>query len=69
VDVQLISSDIDGAELRQMKRDHPNHLRCDGRLDNEEIAEAVNLIENPKGKQFSIPAQLWDRIFGRQHHG
>lgn len=60
-DLRVISSELDGADLRREKGKNSRHLRCDGKNDDAEINDA---IQGSKGKGWSLPSQAWDRIFG-----
>lgn len=67
--ITLISKEIDGAELHNLQARDSQHVRCTGGAnDNERIREAIDRIENHDGKIISIPAHIWERIFGR-HNG
>lgn len=59
--INVISSDLDGAQLRREIHKNSYHTRCYGREDNGQFQEAINHV----GKsQFSIPADRWEAIFG-----
>lgn len=62
MNIKVISSDLDGAQLRREKMASPRYICCKGKRDNEEINEA--LTSSSKGKQFNIPSSIWERIFG-----
>lgn len=57
----IISSEIDGSALRKEKVAHPRYIRAKGSHDEQDINEAICDRHN---KQFSIPAYIWERIFG-----
>jgi len=60
-EIRVISSDLDGAELRRDIHKNSFYARCDGKMDNEQLQDAVNCA----GKlSFSITSEGWDRIFG-----
>ena len=59
--INVISSDLDGAQLAREMHKNSYHARCDGREDNEQIQDSIDYL----GKsQFSIPAERWEEIFG-----
>lgn len=61
--INVISSDLDGAELHREKAKNRRYLRCDGRADDGEINEAIASV----GKhQFQGLGEAWGRIFGEQ---
>ena len=60
-EVAVISSDLDGAQLRREQSKGKYFIRCDGKEDNEQIQDAIDHL----GKcQFSVPAEGWEAIFG-----
>ncbi len=59
-DITVISSDLDGADLRRKQRGR--FVRCYGRRDEEDIQDAVNTAH--RGRQFVLRGDDWDRIFG-----
>ena len=59
--INVISADLDGAQLQREKAKNSYHARCDGREDNEQIQDAIDHVG--KGV-FTIPAKRWDAIFG-----
>ena len=59
--INVISSDLDGAELAREVHKNSYYARCDGKEDNEQIQDAWNQLGK---KQFSIPAERWKEIFG-----
>ena len=61
-EIKVISSDIDGAELRREKVHNKYHDRCYGKADQENINDA--LITSGKSRLWSISQDAWDRIFG-----
>ena len=59
--ISVISSDLDGRELRKEKNKNLRYLRCDGKEDNEQMQEALDGV----GKYlWSIPSRRWLQIFG-----
>ena len=60
--INVISSDLDGAELHREKAKNSRHLRCDGRADDGEINEAIQGVSK---HQFQGLGEAWERIFGR----
>lgn len=58
-EIKVISSDIDGADLRRKKKGY--YVRCDGKADNEEINDALQSLG---GQSYFIAAKDWERIFG-----
>lgn len=61
--VKVISSDIDGADLRKEKNRNKYFVRCYGKKDNEELNEA---LESIKSNKWSISGKMWDKIFGKK---
>lgn len=59
--INVISADLDGAQLRREKVLNSYHARCDGREDTEQIQDAIDHVGT---KVFSIPAKRWEAIFG-----
>ncbi len=59
--INVISSDLDGAQLRREKAKNRYHARCDGKEDSEQFQAAINGLGK---KQYSIPAHMWEAIFG-----
>ena len=59
-EIRVIGSDIDGAELRRERAEHPNHIRCESSADHPDEYRAKT-----PAKAWTIPADGWDRIFGR----
>ena len=57
--ISIISSDLDGAELR--RKQHGYFARCNGTADDRVINQAISDLEL---KLFSIKAEDWERIFG-----
>jgi hypothetical protein len=57
MDINVISVDLDGAELRKEKRKNPMHTRCDGTADEGNIKEASERAT--KGKTWVLPVQRW----------
>ena len=62
MDIAVISSDTDGADLRRKKRSNPYHARCDGKHDEQEINEAID--RSLKGGYWTISNEAYERIFG-----
>lgn len=58
--IRVISGDKDGADLRRDQFQHPWHIRCDGKKDNERIQEAIDT----GGHLFLGLGDAWERIFG-----
>lgn len=59
--IVVISSNIDGAQLRREKYKNSYHTRCDGKKDQEQFNEA---IVHAGTMQYSISSERWDDIFG-----
>ena len=59
-EINVLSSDLDGAELHNKKARYPRYNRCDGKDDNEEIQEAINSVGITS---MFISANDWKRIF------
>lgn len=62
-EIGIISSDLDGAELRREKRKNPRHVCCNGRDDAGAIQEALNHTDRTF---FAGLGEAWERIFRRQ---
>lgn len=60
-EIQVISSEIDGAELRRKMMKSPYYTRCDGKEDNEQIQDALDRVGRT---QIFIRSEDWERIFG-----
>ena len=58
--VNIISSDHNGAELRRWQRQHL-YTRCDGKDDQHQINEALARTQRDV---WSINGEAWERIFG-----
>ena len=59
--INVISSDLDGAQLGREIHKNTYFTRCGGKEDNGQIQEAIYHM----GKsQFSIPTDRWEAIFG-----
>jgi len=65
-EVSVISSDLDGAELRRKKGQNSRYLRCDGHADDGEINEAIAGVGR---RQFRGLGAAWERIFGKRQMG
>ena len=61
----MISGDKDGADLRREERKAKFFSRCSGKSDDGQINDALQSAH--KDILFSIPAEDWKRIFGRQN--
>ena len=61
MEIKVVSSDVDGAQLRRHKRSNPYHTRCTGKHDDDEISEAIN--HAGRGKVWFIASKAWERIF------
>ncbi len=59
--VHVISSDLDGAELRREKHKTPMHTRVTGTHDEAVLMEADQRAG--KGQTWTLPEGAWDRIF------
>ena len=60
-EINVISGDLDGAELRREQHKNSCSARCDGKEDNEQIQDAFQMA----GKTtIAISAEEWERIFG-----
>lgn len=60
-EINVISSDLDGAQLSREKNKNPYFVHCDGKEDNEQIQDAIKHV----GKvRLCIPSAAWTRIFG-----
>ena len=62
MDVNVISSYIDGAELKREKRKNPMHTRATGKHDEQVIKEAC-VRASRKSLSFALPDGAWERIF------
>jgi len=60
--ISVISSDIDGADLRRRERANPHFTRCKGKDDDGNIQEALSSYN--KERQYTINSDAWERIFG-----
>ena len=59
--INVISSDLDGAQLAREMHKNSYHARCYGKRDDGQIQDAIGHL----GKSlFSIPAERWEAIFG-----
>lgn len=63
-EIKVISSDMDGAELRREMNKNGYHARCDGRGDDAQINEALKHVGV---SQFTISGDRWEQIFGGRH--
>jgi hypothetical protein len=61
--IKVISSDKDGADLRREESGNKYYSRCDGKADDQQINEAIQSAG--KDLSFFIPANDWERIFGK----
>ena len=64
--VSVISSELDGAELRREKQKNNRYLYCDGGADDAEINEALIGVNHTL---FVLPDGAWERIFGVKNDG
>jgi len=62
MDINVISSDIDGAELRREERKNPWHSRCYGNHDEAKIMDAGKKAAKG-GSVWTLPDGTWERIF------
>lgn len=60
--INVISSNLDGAELRREKNKNSMHIRCDGTHDEADIKEASDRAS--RGKVYVLPSGAYERIFG-----
>ena len=60
-EVKVISSDIDGSDLRRKKARARHYVRCDGKADEQEINDA---LASAGKTSWNISAEDWERIFG-----
>jgi len=61
--INVISSDLDGAQLRREIHKNSYFARCDGKEDNEQIQDSITYV----GKElFSLPDGVWERVFGHK---
>lgn len=60
--VNVISSNLDGAELRREERKNSYFTRCKGSSDDVNINEAISSCN--KGKHYTTNPEAWERIFG-----
>lgn len=59
--INIISAEIDGAELRREQHKNGYYARCGGRRDDAVINEAIRHVGV---SQFAIPGERWEEIFG-----
>lgn len=62
-EVRVISSDLDGGQLRREKVKNRYYMRTDGTADDCEINEAIQSL---RGQSMFIRAEDYERIFGGQ---
>jgi len=61
--INVISGDLDGAQLKREMFKNSYHTRCCGKGDHNNIQEAVGHVGRPQ-IYLSIPAHRWESIFG-----
>ena len=62
-EIRIISSDLDGADLRHERTKSNRYMRCDGTADDAEINEA---IASAGSKSWTLPRGAWERIYGEK---
>jgi hypothetical protein len=63
MDLNILSSDLDGQELRREELSSPRFLRCDKSSDDEEIMTAVEAVSSARSLQIKIDPARWEAIF------
>jgi len=61
MDITVISSGKDGAELRMEKTKNAHFIVCDGKYDDADINEASCHVS--KGQRWTLPDGAWENIF------
>lgn len=59
----LVTEQMDGTERRYWKRRNKRYVCCDGKHDADILQDAIDT--EARGKTYSIPGILYDRIFRR----
>lgn len=62
--VNVISSNLDGAELRREQNKNPMYTKVSGSHDESVIKEAC--VRSTKGQTWVLPTDAWDRIFRKE---
>ena len=60
--VNVISADLDGAQLGRRKRMNSLCVRCEGKNDDQNIQDAI--YTSQRGCVYSIRSEDWERVFG-----
>jgi len=62
--VNVITADLDGAQLRREKNKNSLHVRCKGKHDEHDINDAYRTADKDSAFFMNMSEEAWERIFG-----